>query len=144
MLHFLKILRWNQLGKAQKLNQTKVSMKIPAFSGVMKTSELHSNEQDNASEDSGPVGIRFLDKGDLFTDPYVELGTVNPVKLSRSGLVLIFCLSASLASGRNLSCFALQSRTPLKGLISGVEFRGVSTEDDLAVWCEADRWRAQD
>lgn len=86
----------------------------------------------------GPVGVRFLEKVDscLFSDPYVvsgwvekNLGTLNSVKVSRSGVVLIICVSSTqrewalritCLGTRSLSCFALRSRAPLEGVITGV------------------------
>lgn len=76
----------------------------------------------------GPVGVRFLEKvyPCLLANPYVvsgwvekKLGTVNSVKVSRSGLGLIFCVSSTFGT-RTVSRFGLLSRAPMKEVITGV------------------------
>lgn len=48
-----------------------------------------------------------------------KLSTVNSVKVSRSGLVLIFCVSSTFGT-RAVSRFGLLSRAPMKEVITGV------------------------
>ena len=58
-----------------------------------------------------------------------ELGAVESVRVTKSGLVIIACVSAGQREqalrikqmgARNCNCFALKKRVPLKGLITGV------------------------
>jgi hypothetical protein len=81
-----------------------------ASSGEVKASEPLPNDQENARHDSGPVGVQLVEQMDpyLLADPSVvsgwvkkELGSVNPVKVSRGGLALIFlCVCCSEGEGR--------------------------------------------
>ena len=72
----------------------------------------------------------------LIANPFVisgwvktELGAVELVRVTRSGLVIIVCFSAGQREKalcvkqmgtRHVNCFALKKRVPLKGVLTGV------------------------
>ena len=59
-----------------------------------------------------------------------ELGAVESVKVTSSGLMICVCVSSAQRErvlrvtqlgSRSVSCFAFGNRAPLKGVMSGVE-----------------------
>ena len=89
-------------------------------------------------EESVTVGVKFMEKVDscLLADPFVvsrwvekELGHVESVRVTRSGLVIIVCVSVGQwknalevkrMGARKVNCFLLKKRAPMKGVVPGV------------------------
>lgn len=97
---------------------------------------------DDDRDDSVPVGVRFVERMDpcILADPYVVSGwvekrleTVELVKVTRSGLYYVSYVQkerpfwTTVLGTITVTCFALQSRAPLKGVIMWV---ALSVEED--------------
>ena len=99
---------------------------------VVESSEPEPGINGHDNEKSGAVGVTLLEKVDpyLLADPCVvsgwegkELGAVESVKVTCSGLVIFVCVSSdqrewalrvTQLGSRSVSCFALRNRTLLK------------------------------
>jgi hypothetical protein len=93
--------------------------------GVVKSSESNPGIDGHVKGESRTVGATFLEK----VDPFVvsgwvgkELGAVESVKVTCSGLVICFFFCPDGAGvtqlwSTSVSCFALMNRVLLKGVI---------------------------
>lgn len=129
---------------SSEIESDKSEEEEPALTGVGKASEPHPNEQENARDDSGPVGVHFVEKVEscLLADPFVasggvekQLAVVNTLKVSRSGFFV--CLpprrsGRSASRPQDKSCILLcsqeQSTTERNEFRGGFECEDGSTE----------------
>ena len=104
----------------------------------VKLSETEECTEDQNEEESVTVVVKFMEKVDscLLADPFVvswqvkkELGHVESVRVTRSGLMIIACVSVGQRKNalevkrmgaRKVNCFVLKKRATIKGVITGV------------------------
>lgn len=68
----------------------------PASSGEVKASESHPNDQENARDDCGPVGVRFVEKVDPCVLDDLLMEGVGFCQFNQSILRIIFlCVNCS-------------------------------------------------
>ena len=95
---------------------------------AVRTAEFGPRPGDD-TDDSGPVGVRFVEIMDpcILAESYVvsgwvekRLGTVELVKLTWNGLMMIYCVSSTQKEWALQTRVMTCDRAPLKGVITGV------------------------